>query len=226
MLRRDPVTVTELMTEMSLSTGTAAAAANIKRVFTVFSTLLRHFYKDSTTCSPRLVYQQTFAMAVIGKWTDGLWRLTVFERECFSNNLWFVENSELLLNTFRKSPYHYVPSESIAITFIVLFGLSTGKILFFFFCTICVNSFVLNLSWTLPSSSLEPSYFLPHVVAVSYHWSLWCARGLWMVRSTLVKFFTLTRHTIQNSVSIHFFIHFITVRLMGILIILELLQPS
>jgi len=29
------------------------------------------------------------------------------------------------MSNFRSSPYHYVPSESIAITFIVLFGLST-----------------------------------------------------------------------------------------------------
>lgn len=128
------------------------------------------------------------------------------------------------MSNFRTSPYHYVPSESIAITFIVLFGLSTGKKVFF--CTVCISSFCVKSISTLPSASLGPSCFLPHVVAVSYHWSLWCARGLWMVRSTLVKFFTLTRHTIQNSVSFHFFIHFITVRLMGILIILELLQPS
>ena len=35
------------------------------------------------------------------------------------------------MNNFTTSPYNYVPSESIAITFIVLFGLSTGKNVFF-----------------------------------------------------------------------------------------------
>ena len=78
---------------------------------------------------------------------------------------------------------------------------------------------------TLPSGSLGLCYFLPHVVAVSYNWSLWCARDRGMVRSALVKFFTVTWVTIQNSVSFQSFIHLLTIRLMGILI-LELLQPS
>ena len=104
------------------------------------------------------------------------------------------------MNNFRSSPYHYVPSESIAITFIVLFGLSTGKKVFFvsFFCVKSIS--------TLPSGSLGLCYFLPHVVAVSYNWSLWYTRDPGMVRSTLVKFFTVTRGTIQNAVSFQFFL--------------------
>ena len=35
------------------------------------------------------------------------------------------------MNNFGSSPYHYVPSESTAIIFIVLFGLSTGKKVYF-----------------------------------------------------------------------------------------------
>ena len=107
------------------------------------------------------------------------------------------------MNNFGSSPYHYVPSESTAIIFIVLFGLSTGKIYFALSASALV---VLNLM-TL-SGSLGLCYFLPHVVAVSYDWSLRCARDRGMVRSTLVKFFTVTRGTIQNAVSFSIF-HFI-----------------
>ena len=125
------------------------------------------------------------------------------------------------MNNFRSSPYHYVPSESIAITFIVLFGLSTGKKIFF------VSSFCVKSISTLPSGSLGLCYFLPHVVAVSNNLSLWYTRDRGMVRSSLVKFFTVTRGTIQNAVSFHFsFIRLLRVQLMGTLIILELLQPS
>ena len=48
------------------------------------------------------------------------------------------------MNNFRSSPYHYVPSESIAITFIVLFSLSTGKRVFIALSASAF--FVLNLS--------------------------------------------------------------------------------
>jgi hypothetical protein len=58
-----------------------------------------------------------------------------------------VGDSELFMDNFRTSPYHYVPSEGIAITFIVLFGLSTGKKVFF--CTICVSSFCVKSIATL-----------------------------------------------------------------------------
>ena len=121
------------------------------------------------------------------------------------------------MGNFRTSPYHYVPSESTAITFIVIFGLSTGKKVFIHHGVLL---FVLNLSRT--SDSLRLCNFLPHVVAISYNWSLWCTRGPGMVRSTLVKFFTVTRGTIQNPVSFLFFFSlfiFLTVRLMSILII-------
>ena len=57
---------------------------------------------------------------------------------------WIVGNSSaaaagsmLFISNFRTSPYHYTPSESVAITFIVLFGLSTGKIL----DNLCISSF-------------------------------------------------------------------------------------
>jgi len=103
------------------------------------------------------------------------------------------------MNNFRSSPYHYVPSESIAITFIVLFSLSTGTKVFI---ALSASAFFrVKSTSTFPSGSLRLCHFLPHVVAVSYNWSLWCTRDSGMVSSTLVKFFTITRGTIQNAVS-------------------------
>ena len=81
--------------------------------------------------------------------------------------------------------------------------LQVKKSFLFYFAPSASALFVLLLKSisTFSSASFEPSYFLPHVVAVSYNWSLWCTRDRGMVRSTLVKFFTVTRGTIQNSVS-------------------------
>ena len=93
------------------------------------SIFLRHFYKD--TSSTRRVQHNK----------NSRWQLSVSEQLAFLyfilfysltlmiflNNLRHVVDTELFMPNFRTSPYHYVPSESIAITFIVLFGLSTGK---------------------------------------------------------------------------------------------------
>ena len=83
------------------------------------------------------------------------------------------------------------------------------------FGTLCVSPFCVKSISTLPTSdSLRLCYFLPHVVAVPYNWSLWCTWDRRMVRSTLVKFFTVTGETIQNPVSFQLFsVYLLTVRL-------------
>ena len=99
-----------------------------------FSTFLHRFYKDT-----RRVQQPAFAMAVIGpgKWTIDLWKIVIDHWLTLVVIIFFYitfkleDDSELFMSNFRSSPYHYVPSEGIAITFIVLFGLSTGKKAFF-----------------------------------------------------------------------------------------------
>ena len=124
---------------------TAAAAKHKRR--SCLSTFLCHFYKD--TSSTRRVQHNE----------NPRWQLPVSEQLAFLNfilfysstlmiflnNLRHVVDTELFMPNFRTSPYHYVPSQSTAITFIVLFGLSTGK-KFTFLHSVRQPFFVLNLS--------------------------------------------------------------------------------
>ena len=131
-----------------------------------------------------------------------------------------------LINDFRTSLYHYVPSESIAITFIVLFGLSTGKNVFI--CTICVSSFCML------NPTLSRPFLVVHLGYATFYrmWWLFPTIGLCGVLEIVgwsgrlwSSFSPLLGSPFKIQSVFQFFIHLLTIRLMGILI-LELLQPS
>lgn len=49
---------------------------------------------------------------------------------CFVSTTWLTSGTDAAINTtdiFDTSPYHYVPTESICILFVVLFSISTGR---------------------------------------------------------------------------------------------------
>lgn len=95
-------------------------------------------------------------------------------------------------HNFRGSPYHYIPTEGVAITFIVLYALSTRTSTILILFGISTHS--------LHSYSPRASHLLPNVVALTNRLPVWPPRDHWLVSEIVVQLLTEPVVAFRNAV--------------------------
>jgi hypothetical protein len=97
-------------------------------------------------------------------------------------------------HNFRGSPYHYIPTEGVAITFIVLYAFSTRMSTTLILFRIPTHS--------LRSCSPRASHLLSNVVALTNRLPVWSPRDHRLVGEIVVQLLTESVVAFRNAVRI------------------------